>query len=77
MDKGMKQIHSIHVIQDAPGFAGTYVEIRYQDESKGYKETEFGKQLVYDKIQTIRYEHNDTDFILEDIGNKITEVLCN
>lgn len=53
------------------------MDARFIDKTRGYKQTEFGKVLKWDKFMTQRWEHPypiEEAFI--DFGNKITEVLC-
>jgi len=73
----MRVLVSFCLTQDPPGYNGFYMDARFIDKTRGYKQTEFGKVLKWDKFMTQRWEHPypiEEAFI--DFGNKITEVLC-
>lgn len=50
----MIEIHSIRILNDTPGIHERYLfEARFIDESKGYKDTELGPMIKWDKSLNI------------------------
>lgn len=72
----MKEIHSIQIDTDIPGYQGFIFTARFIDKSKGYRETKYGKVLKWDKIMSMYWDNESLDEGIVEFGNKITETLC-
>lgn len=70
----MIQLLSIAFSIDEPGFNGMKIEVRYYDDES--PRGEYGYE--WDKYFALSFQdqHELTDEIAEQVGNRITEALC-